>query len=429
MAEVIQFPVHLRKDGLRRQGVGRDRTVVRSPETSIVIPAYNEEAGLGAVLEKLYEVIDDRYEVLVIDDGSTDATRDVASRFPCTVVSHARNLGKGAALQTGIDSAQAEQVIFIDGDDSYPVEAIPKLDEKLRRADVVFGERNSGRDNIPFFNRFGNRFIASLLRILYGFQGTDPLTGLYGIKKEQFRNMEIRSSGFAIEAEIALKAARMGLAVEGFSITYRKRLGASKLRAIHDGYRICQTILGMLTMYSPSTLFIIPGAALFIVSSIVFAALMVTPIAVGSFLFETNSLLALGMLSLAGFQFVTFGVALSVYGLLHKHTKPDRIGISSLRLLTSPHALVAGLTTLLVAGVISLLNLVTWTRSDFGAFTDTSGLFLGAYLGIWGLQILLASLFLSALLGDLRARNVVGTPKLVTQLRPLPSSEDVARAA
>jgi hypothetical protein len=429
MAKVVQFPVQQRKDGLRQQGAGLNRTINRVPETSIVIPAYNEEAGLGVVLEKLYEVIDDSYEVLVIDDGSTDATRAVASRYSCTVLSHTRNLGKGAALQTGIDSAQAEQVIFIDADDSYPVEAIPILEERLRGADVVFGERNTGRDNIPFFNRFGNRFIAGLLRILYGFKGTDPLTGFYGIKKERFQHMEIRSSGFAIEAEIALKAARMGLAVDGFSITYRERLGASKLRAIHDGYRICQTILGMLTMYSPSTLFVIPGAALFLISSVIFAALMVTPIAVGSFLFETNTLLAVGMLSLAGFQFATFGVALGLYGLLHKHTKPDRIGMSSLRLLTSPQALIAGVAALLVAGAVSLLSLVSWSSSGFGAFTDTSVLFLGAYLGIWGLQILLAALFLSALMGDLKARTTVATPRLVTQIRPVAPTEDVARAA
>jgi hypothetical protein len=400
------------------------------PETSIVIPAYNEEAGLGTVLAKLYEVIDERYEVLVVDDGSSDATREVASRFPCTVLSHTRNLGKGAALQTGIESAQADQVIFIDADDSYPVEAIPSLEERLRRADVVFGERNNGRDNIPFVNRFGNRVIAGMLRILYGFKGTDPLTGFYGIKKEQFRNMEIRSFGFAIEAEIALKAARMGLTVDGLSITYRERLGASKLRAIHDGYRICQTILGMLSMYSPSTLFVIPGAALFLVSSLIFAVLMVTPITVGSFLFETNSLLAVGMLSLAGFQFATFGVALNLYGLLHKHTKPDRIGMSSLKLLTSPFGLIAGATALLAAATISLLNLVNWTSSDFGAFTDTDGLFLGAYLGIWGLQILLAALFLSALLGDLKARAIRETPRVVIRLEsPALPAEDVVPAA
>jgi len=114
---------------------------------------------------------------------------------------------------------------------------------------------------------------------------------------------------------------------------------------------------------------------------------------------------------------------------LHKHTKPDRIGMSSLRLLTSPHALIAGVTALLVSGAISFLKLISWSSSDFGAFTDTGGLFLGAYLGIWGLQILLAALFLSALLGDLKARTMAAAPRLVTQLRPVASAEDVARAA
>lgn len=417
-----------RLDHYRAQGPSSNlkRGASRGFKTSIIIPAFNEEAGLGAVLEKLYRVIDDCYEVVVVDDGSSDATSQVAREYPCVVISHKRNLGKGAALQTGIDAAHAERVIFIDADDSYPVEAIPSLAERLNGSDLVIGERDSGRDNIPFLNRLGNRLIAALLRVLYGFKGRDPLTGFYGLSKEHFRNMQIRSSGFAIEAEIALKAARMGLSVQSLPITYRERVGASKLRAVHDGYRICQTILAMLSMYSPTMAFVIPGVALFVLASLVFALLVATPVAVGSILFQTNSLLAAGMLSLAGFQFATLGVALHLYGLLHKHTKPDRIGMSSLKLLTSPFGLIAGAAALVVAAVISALNLINWANAGFGAFTDTSSLFLGAYLGIWGLQLLLATLFLSALLDDLKGR---ARPRAeVLPLAHLPSN-DVARAA
>ena len=420
MATVVQLADHYRKQPTPK----RQPVALGQPDVSVIIPAFNEEDGLGAVLAKLFHVLDDRHEVIVVDDGSSDSTREVALGFPCTVLSHARNLGKGAALQTGIDAAQAERVIFIDADDSYPVHDIPSLGEKLLEFDLVFGERDTGRDNIPFFNRFGNRLIAGMLRVLYGFKGTDPLTGLYGIHKEHFCNMQIRSSGFAIEAEIALKAARMGLTVDGLPITYQERLGTSKLRAVHDGYRICQTILSMLTMYSPTTLFVLPGAALFLASSLAFALLLATPIAVGSLLFETNTLLAMGMLSLAGFQFATLGVALHAYGLMHKHTKPDRLAMSGLKLLTSPYGLAAAVLALAVAALISAVNVLDWTGSGFGAFSDTSSLFLGAYLGIWGLQLLLAALFLSALLDDLKVPE-----REPVRLRTAFPAEDAARVA
>jgi Glycosyl transferase family 2 len=381
----------------------------REPDISILIPAYNEEAGLAAVLDKVQRVIDDRYEVIVIDDGSDDATFEVASRFPFRVISHAKNAGKGAAMRTGMQAARAERVIFIDADDSYPVELIPHMAEKLIWSDLVFGERNNGRDNIPFFNRLGNRAIGGLLSLLYGFKGTDPLSGFYGLRKEHFQQMQIKSSGFAIEAEIALKSARMGLRIDGFPITYRERLGDSKLRAVQDGYRIGQTILRMLTLYSPSTVFVLPGVLIFSLASLMFGVLLATPLHVGGLLLETNTLLACGMLSLAGFQFATFGVALHLYGLLHKHTRPDRIGGLCLRFLTSPVSLVIGLTSVIVAGFVSFLSVVSWGRGNFGPYGDTDMLFLGAYLGIWGLQLLLAALFLSALADDVTAQPETGT--------------------
>jgi hypothetical protein len=374
------------------------------PIATIIIPAYNEEDGLRSVLEKLDAVIDEGYEVIVVDDGSVDSTRSVAESFPYRVISHATNQGKGAAMRSGVRAARADRVIFIDADDTYPVEAIPLVADKLHWADLVLGARDRGRGHIPPLNRFGNWLIASLLNLLYGFKAADPLTGLYGLDKSTFERMHLRSPGFAVEAEIALKAARMGLTVDQLPIAYQERLGESKLRAMRDGYRICRMIIGMLSMYNPTIAFLIPGALLFAVSTGLLAALTVTPITIGSLLFETNSLVSAAMLSLAGFQFLVFGAALHIYGLLHKYTKPDRLGRAFLRLLTSPLVPIAAMAALASAAALSAVSLGAWVGSDFGAFTATRTLFLGAYLAIWGLQAALSLTFLSALYADLQAR-------------------------
>ena len=94
---------------------------------SIVVPAYNEEAGIPVILKKILASVDGDHEVLVVDDGSTDGTCSLASEFPCRVVRHAKNRGKGAALRTGARHASGQYVLFIDADDTYPAEALPRI--------------------------------------------------------------------------------------------------------------------------------------------------------------------------------------------------------------------------------------------------------------------------------------------------------------
>ena len=388
----------------RRTGLARlnPRPGERTPLATIIIPAYNEELGLGTVLEQLLEVIDGSYEVIVVDDGSADETSAVASQFPCRVIRHEQNRGKGSAMRTGVGAALSDNIIFIDADDSYPVEAVPLIAKRLQHADLVIGTRGKGREHIPQLNQFGNRAIASLIRVLYGFRETDPLSGLYGLKRESFFRMDLRSPGFAIEAEIALKAARMGLITESIPIEYRERLGESKLSAVQDGYRIGKMILGMLTLYNPTIVFVIPGLILFALSSMAVVALSIGSISIGPVLLSTNSLLAAGMLALSGFEIATFGIALHIYGALHKYVRSDGFGSVLLRVFSSDWLLVVAMSALLSSMSLSLAMFITWSADNFGAFKHTSTLFLGAFMGVFGLQLLLSALFLSPLLEDLR---------------------------
>ncbi len=212
-------------------------------QTTIIVPAYNEEAGLPIVLGKIFRLLDDSYEVIVIDDGSTDRTSEVASQFPCRLIRHELNQGKGEALKTGVKSATGENIIWIDADDTYPVELIPKMTDALNDYDMVVCSRKYGRGNIPRFNRIGNWLFRTMIRNIYGFKPYDPCTGLYGAKKRCLKLMNLSSKRFAIEPEISIKGSRMKLKMLEIPIAYRARVGSAKLSAIKVGFEDLWTIL------------------------------------------------------------------------------------------------------------------------------------------------------------------------------------------
>jgi hypothetical protein len=215
----------------------------------------------------------------------------------------------------------------------------------------------------------------------------------------------------------------MRLKTETIPIIYRERLGESKLSAVQDGYRIGTTILAMLTLYNPTLLFVIPGLLVFGLSTLVVMVLSVQSISVGPLLLSTNTLLSAGMLSLAGFEIATFGVALNLYGQLHKSIQQDRIGGVLCRVFQSSWLAVFASSALLSSISLSTVMWLSWALGGFGSFEHTSTLFLGAYMGILGLQLLLSSLFLSPLLDDLRAVNPTST--LLAEVAEPRSSDDV----
>jgi glycosyltransferase involved in cell wall biosynthesis len=208
------------------------------PMTTIIVPAYNEEQGISVVLEKLSKITAgiSNCEIIVVDDGSSDATAAVAGKFGFKVIRHEINKGKGEAVKTGINAAGGEKVIWIDADDSYPAEFIPQMIESLDQYDIVVCSRKYGQQNIPCFNRIGNFLFRSLIRGIYGYKPYDPCSGLYGAKKHQLVKMNISARRFSIEPEISMKAGRMKLKMLDIPVEYRSRLGETKLNSIKVGF-------------------------------------------------------------------------------------------------------------------------------------------------------------------------------------------------
>jgi glycosyltransferase involved in cell wall biosynthesis len=219
-------------------------SLVRPAGASLILPAYNEEAGLRATLRSVAALGID-LEVIVVDDGSNDGTAAAAERAGAVVARHATNRGKGAALRTGVGMASTDRIVTMDADTTYPASAIPRMLALLDAHEYVSAARRHGRAHIPVVNRLGNALIAFAIRRLSGSRLADPLTGMYAMRRSAFRDLHPTSDGFGIETEIAMKAAARSLGTAELWIEYGPREGESKLRPLRDGVEITRTILGV----------------------------------------------------------------------------------------------------------------------------------------------------------------------------------------
>jgi Glycosyl transferase family 2 len=377
--------------------------------TTVVLPAYNEGAALPHVLDELGEYLDDGYEVLVVDDGSTDDTADVAERYPVRLVQHPTNCGKGVAIRTGIAEASGDNVVIMDADASYPVPAIKEMVDLLDENDLVRGIRESENGNMPRVNRFGNWLFNKLLAISHGLEGTDHLTGLYAIRRSAALRLGTEAQGFDIETEIGIKAKARGLRQATVPISYLPRVGEKKLSPWKDGLRILGRVIVLLLIYNPTLTFIVPGLTLLAVT-ITGAILLgiLGPVQTFAFGLDVHSFIVAALGILAAFQLVIFGVAAALYGVeAGKEPPPWLLRVISVRFRLA----VAGLGMVLMVGSLARLIQLTvqWAGDD--VFTDTRALVLATSFLVLGLQLLSAALFISIFSGRISRLAEVETAR------------------
>lgn len=213
-------------------------------EMSIVVPARDEEQSIGRTLEGILSLGLKDSEIIVVDGASSDRTVELVRKFPVRVAHQSpARLGKGNGLRLGFQRAKGKKVIWIDADETYPVSAIPAVALSLEEFDVVVCSRRFSKENVPKFNRFGNWLFKVLIRGIYGFEGSDPCTGLYGVRREHLKRMRLTSERFAIEPEISIKAGRMRLLTRDIPIRYKPRIGQSKLNPVKVGFEDMWTII------------------------------------------------------------------------------------------------------------------------------------------------------------------------------------------
>jgi glycosyltransferase involved in cell wall biosynthesis len=203
---------------------------------SVVIPTLNEEDAIGEVVGAV--PADRVHEIIVVDNGSTDNTRKNATIAGARVVLESRR-GYGAACLAGAKAAAADIIVFLDGDRSDDPAQLETIAGPVvaDRADLVIGSRLKGvlaKGAMPLHGRLGNRFMVSLLRLLYGVEITD-IGSFRAIKAQTLFDLNMEQMTYGWPVEMVVKAARKGLRLQSVPIHYRKRIGRSKVTGTLKG--------------------------------------------------------------------------------------------------------------------------------------------------------------------------------------------------
>ncbi len=234
---------------------------------SIVIPVYNEEASIRGVIEETQKTMvkmKKDYEILVVDDGSTDSSASIAREAGAKVIGHPKNLGYGATLKTGFRNCRGDIVVFFDADGSYPVEEIPRLLEQLGAFDMVV----MARIRPLSFRKLGTRLLAVLASYIVGKRVSDPNSGMRALRRDMVKSFESLTDGFSFSTSMTLQCMTSGLRVLEIPLQYRDRHGKSKLNPLIDGVKFLNLSLRLCVDFAPLKVFMPIGILSFVAGTL-----------------------------------------------------------------------------------------------------------------------------------------------------------------
>ncbi len=223
--------------------------------TTVIIPAFNEAAGIAAVVAGVRQAGPWR-EILVIDDGSTDTTAELAGAAGARVVRQPYNKGLGAAIKRGVRAAAGTHVLIMDGDGQHQPEDARRLVARLGDYDLVVGARPAATQASPG-RRLGNALLNGLASRLTAHPVADLTSGFRAARTELLREfLHMLPNGFSSAATITLAALRAGYSVAFEPTAARRRQGSSKIRFARDGFKFWLILLRVVTIYSPLRIFV-----------------------------------------------------------------------------------------------------------------------------------------------------------------------------
>jgi len=220
-------------------------------QISILIPAYNEEKTIGRVVKDFKKQVPEA-KVYVCDNNSDDKTAEIAKKAGACVLNENKQ-GKGYALRK-LFNIESDIFVIVDGDNTYPPYKVKELIKPIieNKADMVIGARK--RFNSGFVRGAGNFFITKLINLLFKQKLHDALSGYRVFNSNSLKNLNLKSKGFEIEAEITIKAIENNFRVLEILIEYKSRKD-SKLKTFKDGLKIFKTIINLFIHYHPIKFF------------------------------------------------------------------------------------------------------------------------------------------------------------------------------
>jgi glycosyltransferase involved in cell wall biosynthesis len=241
------------------------------PALTIVIPALNEEEAIGQTIQRTLDAVAEiqarghvgRIEIIVVNDGSTDRTPQIAQAFVdrhpdgVKLIQFAKNRGYGTAIKEGFRAGSGDLLSFLDADGTCDPRFFGDLCAALQReeADVALGDRMGPDSEMPRVRRLGNRLFAFLLGFLSGEAVNDTASGMRVLRRAALTRIYPLPNGMDFTPAMSARAILQGLRVAEVPMPYAERVGQSKLRAVRDGLRFLRAILDAVLFYHPVTVF------------------------------------------------------------------------------------------------------------------------------------------------------------------------------
>jgi glycosyltransferase involved in cell wall biosynthesis len=364
---------------------------------SVVIPCLNEEENIERCVRAALEAIDGMDgtgEVLVVDNDSDDRSAEFAAAAGARVI-HEPRRGYGSAYLAGFTAAQGAYIVMADADLTYDFDEIPHFVAELEDgAELVMGDRmeNIHPGAMPWLHRYiGNPILTGLLNVLFKTGVNDAHCGMRALRKDVLPRLDLRTTGMEFASEMVIRASKEKLRIAEFPIEYHPRGGESKLSSFRDGWRHLRFLL----VHSPTHLFILPGAIMAVLGT-----LIVGLVGGGLDLFGRtwgiHALIGGALLMIVGTQVLALGLCAHAYGTYFMGER-DRWFDRARARFRLEHGLMLGGLFILVGVVLGVVILATWISRGFGSLSDEHLAVIAASLLIVGIQIFFSSFLLSIL--------------------------------
>jgi glycosyltransferase involved in cell wall biosynthesis len=369
----------------------------RSTLVSVVIPCLNEEENIEECVRTALEVLERTGidgEVLVVDNASEDDSAALATAAGARVVSEPRR-GYGSAYLAGFAAARGRYIVMADADLTYDFNEIPRFVAELDAgAELVMGDR---MDNIqpgamPWLHRYiGNPILTGLLNLFFRTGVKDAHCGMRALRTDVLPRLDLRTTGMEFASEMVIRASKEKLKIAEFPIEYHPRGGESKLSSFSDGWRHLRFLL----VHSPTHLFIVPGAGLAGIGTLIVAL-------VGGGLdffgrsWGIHALIGGALLMVVGTQVLALGLCAHAYGTYYMGERDPWFDRMRARFRLE-HGLALGGLVVLLGLILGGIIVGTWISHGLGTLADEHMAVVAATLIIVGIQIFFSSFLLSIL--------------------------------
>jgi glycosyltransferase involved in cell wall biosynthesis len=383
---------------MRAENLPATTTVDRlAPDVSVVIPCLNEAQTIERCVQSVLAVFEEhgiRGEVIVADNGSTDGSPELAEQAGARVVREPRR-GYGSAYLAGFGAARGDRIVMADADLTYDFAEIPRFLEKIDQgAELVIGNRmaNIQPGAMPWLHRYvGNPVLTGILNLFFKTGVDDAHCGMRALRRDVLPRLDLRTTGMEFASEMVIRAAKEELEIAQLPIEYHPREGESKLSTWRDGWRHLRFLL----VHSPTYLFLLPGALLTLVGSLVLLTVLARVNVFGR-QWDVHAMIAGAMLTIVGTQVIALGLCARAYG-VYVLGEADALFERWRSRFRLEHGLLAGAilftTGLVVGGVI----VGKWIQRGGGELSEARLGLLGATLVIVGIQVFFSSFLLSIL--------------------------------